>query len=144
MRNLLEFMNDTSDANYIKLTSLLHWKSDSSSITNHDLDGVYSSLFGVSGAFTHSTKPVIDTIHESAVECLSAGDGINFENKIVLAVATRLAADKFMVDKIADPVFVEAIKTCQTPRLLERYEQVVSGKPETVQNCRVLRRVPPC
>jgi hypothetical protein len=142
MRNLLEFTNDISDPHYIKLTSLLHWKPDSASITNSDIDLVYSKLFsGPVGAFSHPMKLVIDTIHESAVECLAAGDGINFENKIVLAIAIRLAADRFMVEKIADPAFLESIKTCQTPRLLEKYEELVHGKPEKLQNCKVLRRV---
>ncbi len=141
MRNLLEFMNDDSDPNYIKLTSLLHWKPDSASITNTELDAIYLALFGGSGAFAHPQKLVIDTIHESAVECLTAGDGINFENKIVLAIAIRLAADKFMVEKIADPASVAAISSCQTPRLLEKYEELVASKPEKTQNCKVLRRV---
>lgn len=141
MRNLLEFMNGENDTDFIKLTSLLHWKPDSASITHSYLDTVYNKLFKCSQAFAEPTKSVVDTIHEIATNCLSAGDGINFENKIILAIAIRLAADKFMVEKIADPTFIAAITACQTPRLLEKYEEMAGGKPDKIQNCIALRRV---
>jgi hypothetical protein len=36
---------------------------------------------------------------------------------------------------------VEGIKTCQTPTLLEKYEELVIGRPESIHNCKVLRKV---
>ena len=102
MRNIIEYTKGDKDAEFIKLTSLLHWKSDSSGITQGDLDKIYNSLFDAAGTSADSTKPVIDAILHEANECLKAGDGINFENKIVLSIAVRIAAEQFMVKKIND------------------------------------------
>jgi hypothetical protein len=86
-------------------------------------------------------KPVVDTIHELAKDCLTAGDGMNFENKIVLSIAIRLAADKFMVEQIADPVLTNAITDSQTTRLLDKYEELFGSKRETSLARKILRRV---
>lgn len=51
---------------------------------------------------------------------------MNFENKIVLAIAIRLAAERHMVKKINDPAFVAAIDTNQTPKLLKKYKELFS------------------
>jgi energy-coupling factor transporter ATP-binding protein EcfA2 len=45
IRNLIEMTVSTSDANYLKLTSLLHWKIDTPSITVADLDNIYNHVF---------------------------------------------------------------------------------------------------
>ena len=141
MRNLLEFMNGEKDEDFIRLTSLLHWKPDCVSVTHADLDKVYKVLFKDSKAWSDPNKCVVETIHELAVECLSAADGINFENKIILAIAIRLAGDKFMLEKIADPKWAATITACQTPRLLERYEVSANGSPQKIENAKILRRV---
>src|SRR5690606_25161412 len=47
MRNIIEYTKGEADPDFIKLTSLLHWKGDSASITVSDLDAVFVKLFGV-------------------------------------------------------------------------------------------------
>lgn len=106
LRNLIEFTRGPLDANFIKLTSLLHWKTDSAQITQSELDSIYNNLFATTGASLDGTSPVITQIRKEANDCLTAPDGINFENKIVLAVAIRLVAEEFMVKKINDPSYV--------------------------------------
>lgn len=141
IRNLLEFMHEQDDEDYVKITSLLHWKDDTPSITHEFLDRVFDRLFKVKQAFKDAKKPVIDTVHDSAKECLGAADGMNFENKIVLSIAIRLAADRFMIERIADPTFVAEISGCQTPRLLEKYEELYGSQPEAAHSRKVLRKV---
>jgi hypothetical protein len=141
MRNLLEFMYEETDKDYIKTTSLLHWKQDTPSITHAYLDELFERLFGSNEKCRDQSRPVVDTIHSLAEECLHAGDGMNFENKIVLSIAIRLAADKFMIEKIADPAFIKTITDCQTPRLLEKYEELFGSRPETTSVRKVLRKV---
>jgi hypothetical protein len=46
---------------------------------------------------------VVDLVHKTAVQCLQADEGINFENKIVLSIAVRLSAEQFMVTKLRTP-----------------------------------------
>jgi hypothetical protein len=123
MRNLVEFTRGMSDPVYVKLTSLLHWKQDSAAITEAELDAIYNSLFTPAGNASNSTKPVVEIITEQAQDCLAAGSGLNFENKIVLSIAIRLAAEQFMVNKISDPGFVAAISKNQTYELLKKFKE---------------------
>jgi len=102
----------------------LHWKGDSTGITQSDLDTIYKSVFVSDEASADGKASVIDIIHHEANECLKAGDGINFENKIVLSIAVRIAAEQFMVKKINDATFVSSIDSNQTPKLLERFTQL--------------------
>jgi dephospho-CoA kinase len=138
MRNLIEYTKDDADADYVKLTSLLHWKSDSSLITVADLDGVYGRLFTSTGQSDNGAELVLDLIDAEARACLQAADGINFENKVVLAVATRLQAEKYMAGKINDAAWLATISANQTPTLLSRYTQLFAGE---VTNIRVLQKV---
>lgn len=124
MRNLIEYMKSDTDPDFMTLTSLLHWKANSSQITVSDLDAIYNSLFGQANASHAGTKPVMDLLSEEAEKCLRAPEGINFENKVVLAIGTRIAAEKFMVAKINDAAFIATIDSNQTPKLLKRFRAV--------------------
>lgn len=138
IRNLVEFTRGETDPDFIKLTSLLHWKTDSATITVQDLDTIYNTTFGTMGHSADLLKPVVDLIAEQARLCLTAGDGINFENKVALSIAIRLSAEKFMVDKIADPELVNAIATNQSQALLKEF---IKGFPTETENIQVLQRV---
>lgn len=122
IRNLVEYTKGPNAPEFAKLTSLLHWKSDSRAITQDDLDKIYNAMFSATSRSVNLTKPVIDVIYHEAGECLKAEDGANFENKIVLSIAARLAAEQFMVKKIANPKFLSDIESNQTPKLLERFK----------------------
>lgn len=124
IRNIIQYTKGEADPAYSKLTSLLHWKTDSASITQRDLDDIYSGLFASTGESADGDKPVIETIHVEAERCLKLdGGGINLENKIVLSIAIRLAAERFMVGKIGDPQFVASITSDQTPKLLAKFKE---------------------
>jgi len=127
IRNIIEFTKGDNNPNFIKLTSLLHWKSDSASITQGEIDVIYNSVFGTNETSVDASKTVLDIIYHEASECLKVGDGINFENKIVLSIAIRIAAEQFMVKKINDAKFVEDIDSNQTPKLLTKYKDLFSG-----------------
>ncbi|MCK9294385.1 MAG: hypothetical protein M0P70_04830 [Desulfobulbaceae bacterium] len=124
IRNIVEFTKGDKDPDFVKLTSLLHWKNDSESITQGSLDEIYNSVFCTTGASADKTTPMVDIIQNEANECLKIGDGINFENKIVLSIAIRIAAEKFMVEKISDAKFVDGISANQTPTLLKKFKEL--------------------
>jgi hypothetical protein len=105
----------------------LHWKADTAGITQDELDGIYNSVFGADESSAEGDKTVVNIIHHEADECLGAGDGINFENKIVLSIAIRIAAEEFMVKKINDSTFVASIDKNQTPKLLAKFKILFSG-----------------
>ncbi|MBX9909284.1 MAG: phage infection protein [Beijerinckiaceae bacterium] len=121
MRNLLEFTKGEQDPDYLRLTSLLHWKADTATITQNDLCAIYNSLFGTTTAPSDAADLVSAAIYKLATECLAAGDGMNFENKILLSIAIRLRAEEYMVKKIADQAFLNTIQYNQTPQLLKRF-----------------------
>ena len=137
MRNLIEYTRGDADPDYITLTSLLHWKSDSSTITQKTLDDIYNKLFPAStGAYADLNKPVTDLITQEANACLQANTGANFENKIALAIAIRLAAERFMVSKIANPDFVAGIDENQTQTLLKEFQRLHSGEVDAIRTLR--------
>ncbi len=124
IRNLIEYTRGDADPGFVKLTSLLHWKADSQAVTVSDLDGIYNGLFSATDSSPDGHKPVVELIADEAAKCLVAPDGINFANKVVLAIATRLVAEQFMVDKINDAAFVAGIVSNQTARLLKKYQEL--------------------
>ncbi len=60
-------------------------------------------------------------IQEEAKNCLDTAEGVNFEHKIVLSIAIRMAAEKFMVDRIADPDFLNTLTSNQTSKLVREF-----------------------
>lgn len=138
IRNLIEYTRGETDPEFVKLTSLLHWKADSQSITIADLDAIYNGLFSTKDSSADGKRPVVDLIADEAAKCLKAPEGINFANKVVLAIATRLAAERFMVGKIADAAFVASIKSNQTAMLLKRFQTLFPGDTASIG---VLQRV---
>jgi hypothetical protein len=138
IRNIIEYTKGEKDPDFVKLTSLLHWKSDSAAITVGDLDTVYNSVFGGSGASADAGTPVMDLITHEAGECLKASEGVNFENKIVLSIAIRIVAEQFMIKKINDANFVGGIDSNQTFKLFARFKKQFSGDTATLE---VIQRV---
>lgn len=131
IRNIIEYTKGSDDLDFGILSSLLHWKCNSAGFKQHELDKIYNSIFCETGKSVDGTRSVIDIIRQEANECLKDGQGINFENKIVLSIAIRIAAEQFMVEKINDTNFVESIDVNPTPKLLKKFKELFSG--ETVQ-----------
>ena len=55
IRNLIEYTRGDADTDFIKLTSLLHWKADSAGIAVGDLDAIYNRMFGAKGKSANAT-----------------------------------------------------------------------------------------
>lgn len=123
IRNLLEYTRGDEDPDYIKLTSLLHWKTDTASITHADLDTIFNRLFATSGHWNDSDSAVIDMIMDQADACLGNSASLDLSNKITLSIAIRIAAEKHMVEAINDAEFRDEVRANQTPQLLARYKK---------------------
>ena len=125
------------DPKFSILTSLLHWKANSATITEADLNKIYKEICGTNGASAASAKPVMDIIKDEAKSSRqSASD--SFESKIVLSIAIRLAAESFMATKINDAVFMGAIKAHQTQELLAKFKSQFAAETKAIE---VLDRV---
>lgn len=127
VRNISEFSG--FDANFLKLTSLLHIKEDSQAITISALEAIFKEILVDKKTLklNDPTKIVIDLIFETADKILTeTSEVIELENKIVLAIAIRLKAEKFMITKISDDVFWKAIPKNQTFVLYKKFVDVFS------------------
>ncbi|MGB7078330.1 MAG: phage infection protein, partial [Xanthobacteraceae bacterium] len=98
------------------------------------LDAVFNDVCKTKKSSADGAKLMHALITEEADTCLTAPPGLNLENKIVLAVATRLASERFMIDKIKDDKFVATIQYNQTQALIEKYKRKFP-KEEYAINC---------
>lgn len=100
-RNLLEYTKDEQDPDYLKLTSLLHWKNDTAQITVGDYFDIYSRLFGIPLDTSNTTTVKDLLLAEAQIICnRAAHDGLNLEDKVLLSIAIRLRAEIFITEKI--------------------------------------------
>jgi hypothetical protein len=135
IRNILEYTKDDKDPDYLTLTSLLHWKPDTATITQATLDAIFQQTFTCAeiGAWESPQVPVVDLILAKAEEAFRAGDGANFANKIVLSIAIRLQADRHMVHAINDHSRTDGFTGNQTYKLYKAYKNEGLGSPDTLR-----------
>lgn len=138
VRNIIEYTKGTEDPDHITLTSMLHWRPATDSISISELDKVFTATFGTSGTTDAEDRPVFEIIFDEAKACLNSGDGISLENKVVLSIAIRLTAEQFMASKINDEDFVKNIESNQSATLLAKYEALF---PTDSQNIETLKNV---
>lgn len=138
IRNIVEYTMGEHDPNYLVLTSLLHWKAETNTVTEGDLDALFASTFHDPGGWPLPSNKVVDDIRLTAMDCLAADVSINFENKIVLSIAIRLAAEQFMIAEIDDDSIVANITTNQTRCLFDAYKD---GGAATVNAISALEKV---
>lgn len=139
VRNLAEYCG--MNAEFLKLTSLLHLKSDTGSIKVKDLESIYKLILkDVNGIpLDDAEKLVVDLIHETAEAILAEENTkAELESKVILSIAIRLLAEEFMVKEIQDQPFVDGITKDQTRMLLDRYS---TDYPAEVDAIKLLNQV---
>jgi hypothetical protein len=123
MRNLIEYTKSTADPDYLTLTSLVHIKPNTRKITQRQLDEIYGRLFGaLKSTWQFPDNIVIDDIEAEAQKLLGISSGVKFEYKVVLSIAIRLAAERFMFTKINNPALVYVEN--QTKELTNEFERL--------------------
>lgn len=104
VRNIIELKCKTAnkDSDYLKLTSLLHVKKDSEVIKFNDLIEIFSKYIYLGNIKNEVNLDsiVMDEIQTSARKIISSSS--NLENKIVLSIAIRHLAEKFMINEIKE------------------------------------------
>jgi hypothetical protein len=123
IRNLAEFSGNK--ANEDKLTSLLHFKENTQSLTILDLELIIKEILVNKADLTLSnpTKSVLDLIYETSDIILVESDEIiDLENKVVLAISIRLKTEQYLVAKIKDDEFWKGITKNQTFKLIDRFK----------------------
>lgn len=134
VRNIIEYTKGEDDADYIKLTSLLHWKADTENISIKDLKEIFlRTITDITFPTMNETDKVINMIFTESKNCLTASEGINFENKIVLSIAIRLKAERHMISKINNPSFVSSLNLSQTSQLIKKYKELFSTEKKIIE-----------
>jgi hypothetical protein len=121
VRNLIEFKDGNSCNDYKLLTSLLHLKNDTNSITVGQLKTVYDNIIISKGLETYNSTDTIISILDMEVDKLisvSIAQGMNLEQKIILSIAIRIKSEEFMFSKVSDKT---PINKFQTAKLFERF-----------------------
>lgn len=100
-RNLIEYTKGEHNPDYLKLTSLLHWKDDTDQITVGEYLDIYNRLFGTTYD-NNNTQSVKTLLFTKADEICASNihDGLNLEDKVLLSMAIRMRAEIFVTDKL--------------------------------------------
>lgn len=100
-RNLIEYTKGEQDPDYLKLTSLLHWKSDTDQIIVGSYLDIYNRLFGTNYD-TNNAQSVKELLFSKATEICAqtTHDGLNLEDKVLLSIAIRMQAEILITEKI--------------------------------------------
>ena len=109
---------------------MLHWRPETASLTVANLDLLFRNETQNMGQSAHPEQFIIDLIDATADTCLNAGPGFNLENKVVLAIATRLRAERFIVDKLKDFEAWSAIETNQAWKLVSKFKKSAHCTPQ--------------
>jgi hypothetical protein len=100
-RNIIEYTKSADDPDYLKLTSLLHWKRDTAQITVGQYLEIYNRTFGTQHP-TINEKLLIDLLFEKSDEISSKNEhnSLNLENKVLLSMAIRLMSEIFITNEL--------------------------------------------
>ncbi len=136
VRNIIEYTQGSDNEDYISLTNCLHDKEHTDNIILSDLKIIFEKYVqNIDFPTENNDKRIIDLIFETAEVCLTEEIGINLENKIVLSIAIRLKAEKFMKSRIST---IGEISKSQTWFLLKKYRAEFDNE---VENIELLKRV---
>ncbi|AQW82094.1 ATP-binding protein [Campylobacter pinnipediorum] len=133
IRNLFEYTSGIDSNEYIFLTSLLHIKENTYNITIQDLENNIKAIFkDVIFEFTNTNEIVIDLIFKLAEDIIKDdNECLNLENKIIMSIAIRLKAEKFMIEEIGNEE--GNISNNQTIMLINKYKNKFSKQYEIIK-----------
>lgn len=125
VRNIIEYTKGKEDFDYLNLTYILHWRSENQTIYISNLKDIFLRIFpGINfNSEIAQTEKVVDIIFIEAEKCIVADEGINLENKLILSIAIRLYAEKFMWSKVTNQEVING----STGKLFARFKKEFEG-----------------
>lgn len=141
VRNLIEYSKDISvdpsKSEYLKLTSCLHVKTETTNLTVNDIESILrNNIEDIPNLPTANTTSNIKDYIYSIAENLYNQQGldeIHIQNKIVFAIAIRLKAEDYMIAKLKQVMsgeefnqFYSNITTNQTSALTKKFDELCS------------------
>lgn len=126
VRNLIEYSESKTNPEYLTLTSCLHRKDESESLTASNIFDIYKNkLIKLSDkTISFGDENLIQFILNTADEiCFDPDiDEIKVENKIPLAIAIRLKAEEYLINRLPD-LDLSTITKNQTQVLYRKYQE---------------------
>ena len=103
VRNLIEYTEDDENADYLLLTSVLHYKNNTQTITLKQIQNIFNQYWckkeNVTFAVGRENDPIYKVIMEEADKIVDV-EKLEIENKLILSMAIRLKAEFYMKEKI--------------------------------------------
>ena len=132
------------EAEESQLTSALHIKLGQADLEYSQMLGIFSKVLNgqVFEAHISDDAVVVDELLKVAFELADQGDpALDLEKKVVLAIAIRLMAERFMISKIQDDDWVKSISRNQTATLAARFKQIAKDDDNLLKAVRIIDRV---
>lgn len=138
VRNLIEYTEGNKNPDYLLLTSILHYKNDTQTITLKQVQDIYNQYWfknkSVNFAAGREKECIYDLIMTEADKITDA-EKIHVENKVILSIAIRLKAELYMEKKILSDLSngTDVVNNIysngnQTARLIEVYKQEINDE----------------
>lgn len=103
VRNLIEYTEDDNNTDYLLLTSVLHYKTDTQTITLKQIQDIFNQYWckndNVEFAVGRENDLIYNVIMAEADKIVDV-EKLEIENKLILSMAIRLKAELYMKDKI--------------------------------------------
>lgn len=129
VRNLIEYKEGTSAQRFKEITGCLHLMDNTDTITDTDVCSIISSFSGRPFKYQPMGERMINIILREADAIEARGDQyeVFIENKIVLSIAIRLLADKFLASELRNAGLREEqfqTSKCQTSHWIDLYKKL--------------------
>jgi len=126
VRNIFEYVDSKSCSEYDSLTSCLHIKQDTLTLTAQNIFDIYiSKLPKLAGkTITFGSENILSLIKSTADSICNEPnvDEILLENKITLAIAIRLKAEEYLIKELPD-LDLTQITSNQMNHLFQEYKK---------------------
>ena len=107
IRNLIEYTEGDDNSDYLLLTSILHYKNDTQSITLKQIQDIFNQYWckndKVNFADGRENELVYDILMQEG-EKITDVEKLEIENKLILSMAIRLKAELYMKNRIISEV----------------------------------------
>ncbi len=141
VRNLIEYTQSEDNDDYLLLTSVLHYKDNTNEITLNEVKEIFEKYINsITFPNNNLDEKIAELIFNTAEECLTADEGINLENKIVLSIAIRLKAERFMKSRITDEQFLIDLNSSKNQmwNLLKKFQEEFNNEKPNIE---ILKKV---
>lgn len=130
IRNIIEYTHGTNDEKYLKLTSCLHVKDDTSTYEMQEIFSIIQNTITTVAdkAIDFPSEKYLDCLFEEADSIMNDTNEVDIVNKLVLSMAIRLKAELYMLNVLTNEQKAEIKpnknQTGELVKVLKKYHNV--------------------